>query len=73
VRERWEFFGSDEGDWRWRLLDADTNSILRTSHSGFPNLFACVKDAESQGYAGFRDVKRSGHRILLSDSVGSRP
>jgi hypothetical protein len=72
MRERWEFFGGgDYREWHWRLVDADSGSVLRTSDRGFANLFACVKDAESQGYTGFRDVKRSRHRIFFSGDVGT--
>src|SRR5690242_21458552 len=36
MRERWEFVsGGEHREWRWRLVDADAGSVLRTSECGF--------------------------------------
>jgi hypothetical protein len=48
--QQWEFFGGTDDAWHWRLIDADTGSLIRQSQRGFLRLFDCAKDAGFQGY-----------------------
>jgi hypothetical protein len=36
--------------WTWRCVDPDTGSVLKLSQTSFETLYACVKDAELNGY-----------------------
>ena len=66
MRQRWEFFGATNGsEWQWRLVDTDNDSVVRISGVRFRTLFGCIKDAEKQGYTGFRDLQQSCHRISV--------
>jgi hypothetical protein len=66
MRQRWEFLGDTDGrEWQWRLVDSESGSIMRTSDVRFRSLLGCIKDAERQGYSGFRDLRQSCHRISV--------
>ncbi|MDB5922596.1 MAG: hypothetical protein JWN13_1532 [Betaproteobacteria bacterium] len=36
--------------WIWRCIDPDTDSVLKMSQASFATLYACIKDAELNGY-----------------------
>jgi hypothetical protein len=48
---RWHIYHDGSNRWRWELLDAMHNLLLRSSTS-FQSREDCLKDAQSHGYEG---------------------
>ena len=71
MRQQWVFLLATTStpaapEWRWQIAETDSGSVGRRSALAFGSLYDCIKDAEREGYTGFRDLQRSHHAILLS-------
>ena len=49
ISTTWEFSLNERGTWYWRAIDRDTGVVIHQT-GDFQTLFACVKDAERNGY-----------------------
>jgi hypothetical protein len=47
--QNWEFSLNERLTWYWRSRDRDTGLVIQQA-GDFQTLFACVKDAERNGY-----------------------
>ena len=71
MRQQWVFLLATTSTpaapkWHWQVVETDSGSVRRRSAFTLGSLYDCIKDAEREGYMGFRDLQQSRHAILLS-------
>lgn len=52
IRDTWEFYQDNAGEWRWRRKAAGNHTIVGASSEGYKNRSDCVANARRHGYSG---------------------
>ena len=58
----WEFYQDAKKEYRWRLVDSVTGSVLNNAHEGYKTEIACLKNAVRHGYGREPIVSTAAHK-----------